>query len=58
MIETTSFPSGIDSIAAVAGLLGAVVVIYYAFSRNYTYEVRKRPPQFTQTPESTESTES
>jgi hypothetical protein len=55
MIETTSFPVDVTTVAAVAGLLGVLVVFYYSFTRSYTYEVRRRP---TQSVESTESTES
>lgn len=42
MIETTTFPTEINAIAAVAGLAGALVVILYAFTRNHQYEMRKR----------------
>jgi len=42
MIETTTFPTEINAIAAVAGLAGALVVILYSFTRNHQYEMRKR----------------
>lgn len=42
MIETTTFPVELNTIAAVAGLAGALVVILYAFTRNHQYEMRKR----------------
>jgi hypothetical protein len=42
MIESTTFPTDINAIAAVAGLAGALVVILYAFTRNHQYEMRKR----------------
>lgn len=42
MIETTTFPTEVNAIAAVAGLAGALVVILYAFTRNHQYEMRKR----------------
>lgn len=42
MIESTTFPTDINAIAAVAGLAGALVVILYSFSRNHQYEMRKR----------------
>jgi hypothetical protein len=42
MIETTSFPSGVDAIAAVAGLAGAAVILVYSFTRNHSYEIRTR----------------
>ncbi len=42
MIETTSFPTGVDAIAAVAGLAGAAVILVYSFTRNHTYEIRNR----------------
>lgn len=43
MIETTSFPADINTIVAVFGLAGVIVVFYYSFTRNHYYEVRKRP---------------
>lgn len=42
MIETTTFPTEVNAIAAVAGLAGALVVILYSFTRNHQYEMRKR----------------
>ncbi len=42
MIESTTFPTDINAVAAVAGLAGALVVILYAFTRNHQYEMRKR----------------
>lgn len=42
MIETTTFPTELNALAAVAGLAGALVVILYAFTRNHNYEMRKR----------------
>ena len=42
MIETTTFPTEVNAIAAVAGLAGALVVIVYSFTRNHQYEMRKR----------------
>ena len=42
MIETTTFPTELNTLAAVAGLAGALVVIVYAFTRNHKYEMRKR----------------
>ncbi len=42
MIETTTFPTEVNAVAAVAGLAGALVVIIYGFTRNHKYEMRKR----------------
>jgi hypothetical protein len=42
MIETTTFPTDLNTLAGIAGLAGALVVIVYAFTRNHNYEMRKR----------------
>lgn len=42
MIESTTFPTEVNAIAAVAGIAGALVVIIYGFTRNHKYEMRKR----------------
>ena len=42
MIETATFPTGIETIAAVAGLAGAAVILVYSFTRNHNYEIRTR----------------
>lgn len=52
MIESTTFPTDMNSIAAVAGLAGALVVILYAFTRNHQYEMRKRTRMISKTNES------
>lgn len=49
MIETTTFPTEINAIVAVAGLAGALVVILYAFTRNHQYEMRKRSARIKKT---------
>ena len=52
MIETTTFPTEVNTIAAVAGLAGALVVILYAFTRNHQYEMRKRMRRIRKTDQS------
>ena len=52
MIETTTFPTEVNTIAAVAGLAGALVVILYAFTRNHQYEMRKRMRKIRKTDQS------
>jgi hypothetical protein len=52
MIETTTFPTEINAIAAVAGLAGALVVILYGFTRNHQYEMRKRSARIRKADES------
>ena len=52
MIETTTFPTEVNAIAAVACLAGALVVILYAFTRNHQYEMRKRMRKIRKTDQS------
>lgn len=52
MIESTTFPTDVNAVAAVAGLAGALVVILYAFQRNHEYEMRKRSARIKKTNES------
>ena len=52
MIESTTFPTEVNDIAAVAGLAGALVVILYAFTRNHQYEMRKRMRKIRKTDQS------
>ncbi len=52
MIESTTFPTEINALAAVAGIAGAVTVIIYANMRNYKYEMRKRQQRISKANES------
>jgi hypothetical protein len=52
MIESTTFPTDINTIAVVAGLAGVLVVILYAFTRNHQYEMRKRSARIKKADES------
>lgn len=52
MIESTTFPTEINAVAAVAGIAGAFVVIVYSNMRNHQYEMRRRSARIKKTNES------